>query len=59
MTKPLEWGTFEDKGGVSHLVPIYEENKMQPGHKLEVACNCFTEVRAYPNKIVVIHRVIH
>jgi len=58
--KAITWGTFYDRHAVPHVIPTYQENVPQPGHKIEMNCNCSNEVRKYPNGvIVVIHQVIH
>lgn len=60
MINSFTWGTFYNKHGVPHVIPTYQENVQQPGHKIEMNCNCGPEVRKYPNGIIiVIHRVIH
>jgi hypothetical protein len=59
MTAPsLAWETFFDRDGVPHIIPMYGKGHQQPGHTLEAKCNCYAEVRKYPNKIIVVHRVI-
>lgn len=58
MQPPIDWGTFQDKDSLAHVVPVVE-GKMMDGHTLAIDCKCWPDVKRYPQKVIVIHKVIH